>query len=92
MLRAPLASRVSFTRTPLACTRSMTSCFDSSGHSSSASPPSSMAMNSSARPFSDSFTFDSVISMRGNTDRPIGPSMTSVRLRSVFIQSIARPL
>ena len=89
VLRTPLASRSSFTRTPCACTRSTTSCLRSSGSNSSASPASSIAANSSDRPFSDSFSFDSVISSRGNTESPIGPSMTSVRSRSRFIQSMA---
>ncbi len=92
MLRTPLASRVYTARTPRALMRSTTTCLRSSGSTATASAASSMARNSSARPCSDSRTFDTSIASRGNSDSSIGPSIASVRWRSLFIQSIASPL
>jgi hypothetical protein len=73
-------------------TRSTTNCLRSSGNVCTASAASSIARNSSARACSDSRTFDTLTASRGSTDNSIGPSIASVRWRSVFIQSIASPL
>ena len=92
MLLTPLASRRYAARTPRAAMRPMTSSRPSSGSTSTASSARSMAANSSPRPASLRLTSARVSCRRGNTDRPIGPLMASVRLWWVFIHSTATPL
>ena len=92
MLLRPCASRRKLTRTPLAETRPTTSSPCSSGSTSTASPASSSDAKTSGRLASLSESFDSLTARRGKTESWIGPSMTSVRWRCVFIQSTATDL